>query len=105
MDAADTHEVAKGKVMRDLKEVISGAEELLRVTAHNAGAEYAATKQKLERSMLAARDELDRLEHQALLKAKQAARATDMYVHEHPWQSIGVGAALGLVIGVLIGRR
>jgi ElaB/YqjD/DUF883 family membrane-anchored ribosome-binding protein len=105
MDATDTNEVAKGKVMRDLKEVISGAEELLRVTANNAGAEYTATKHKLEKSMHAARDELDRLEHAALLRAKQAARATDMYVHDHPWQSIGVGAALGLVIGVLIGRR
>jgi ElaB/YqjD/DUF883 family membrane-anchored ribosome-binding protein len=105
MDAADTNEVAKGKVMHDLKEVIAGAEELLRVTASNAGAEYAATRQKLERSMHTARNELDRLEHAALLRAKHAARATDMYVHDHPWQSIGVGAALGLVLGVLIGRR
>ena len=52
-----------------------------------------------------ARDELDHIEHVARLKAKQAARATDAYVHDNPWQAIGVGAALGLAIGVLIARR
>jgi ElaB/YqjD/DUF883 family membrane-anchored ribosome-binding protein len=105
MDAVDTKEVAKEKIMHDLKAVMSSAEDLLRVTASNASAEYTATKHKLERSLSNARDEMDRLEHAALLKARHAARAADLYVHDHPWQSIGVGAALGLVIGVLIGRR
>jgi ElaB/YqjD/DUF883 family membrane-anchored ribosome-binding protein len=33
------------------------------------------------------------------------ARATDDYVHEHPWKSIGVAAGVGLLVGLLIGRR
>ncbi len=98
-------EVAKEKLMHDLKDVISGAEDLLKITANNASAEYAVVKQKLERNLRATRDELRHLEHEAFLKAKHAARATDMYVHDHPWQSVGVGAALGLAVGVLIGRR
>lgn len=93
------------RLTRDLTALVSGTEDLLKVTAANAGAEYATVKQKLERSLAAARDQLVNLEHAAMLKAKRAARATDNYVHENPWQSIGLGAALGLVIGVLIGRR
>jgi ElaB/YqjD/DUF883 family membrane-anchored ribosome-binding protein len=105
MDAVEMKDAAKEKLTHDLRALVSGAEDLLKVTAANAGAEYAAAKQKLERNLVSARDQLDHMEHVALLKAKHAARATDNYVHENPWQSIGVGAALGLVIGVLIGRR
>lgn len=93
------------RLTRDLTALVTGVEDLLKVTASNAGTEYAAVKQKLERSLATARNQLFNLEHAAMLKAKRAARATDNYVHENPWQSIGLGAALGLVIGVLIGRR
>jgi ElaB/YqjD/DUF883 family membrane-anchored ribosome-binding protein len=40
-----------------------------------------------------------------LVKTKEAARATDVYVHENPWRAIGAAAGVGLVIGLLIGRR
>jgi ElaB/YqjD/DUF883 family membrane-anchored ribosome-binding protein len=45
------------------------------------------------------------VEELALEKAKAAAAATDEYVHEHPWHAVGVAAGVGLVIGLLIGRR
>ncbi|MFN2409710.1 MAG: YqjD family protein, partial [Halomonas sp.] len=35
----------------------------------------------------------------------QQADACDRYVHEIPWTSIGIGAAAGVIIGMLIGRR
>jgi ElaB/YqjD/DUF883 family membrane-anchored ribosome-binding protein len=38
-------------------------------------------------------------------KTKACARATDDFVHEEPWKAVGVAAALGLALGVLIGRR
>jgi ElaB/YqjD/DUF883 family membrane-anchored ribosome-binding protein len=33
------------------------------------------------------------------------ARATDDYVHENPWSSIGAAAGVGLLVGMLIARR
>jgi ElaB/YqjD/DUF883 family membrane-anchored ribosome-binding protein len=38
-------------------------------------------------------------------RAKAAARATDDYVHAHPWKAVGTAAAVGIIIGMLIGRR
>ena len=35
----------------------------------------------------------------------QQADCCDRYVHENPWTSIGIGAAAGLVVGMLLGRR
>lgn len=36
---------------------------------------------------------------------KEMAKNTDVYVHENPWKSIGIGAAAGLVLGFLLARR
>lgn len=38
-------------------------------------------------------------------RGKKAAHVTDNYVHDKPWRSIGVAAALGLLAGLLINRR
>lgn len=35
---------------------------------------------------------------------KKAARATDDFVHEHPWSSIGIAAGVGVLVGLLINR-
>ena len=34
-----------------------------------------------------------------------AARATDDYVHDNPWQAIGIAGVTGLLLGLLISRR
>jgi len=38
-------------------------------------------------------------------RTKAAARATDDYVHENPWRAVGIAAGIGLLLGVIIGRR
>ena len=38
-------------------------------------------------------------------KAKAAATTTDEYVHSKPWTAVGVAAGVGLIIGMLVGRR
>jgi ElaB/YqjD/DUF883 family membrane-anchored ribosome-binding protein len=60
---------------------------------------------KVGESLAVAKVKLTEVEELALEKAKAAAAATDEYVHEHPWHAVGVAAGVGLVIGLLIGRR
>lgn len=38
-------------------------------------------------------------------KTKMAARNTDQYVHDNPWQVVGIAAGVGLLIGLLMHRR
>ena len=48
---------------------------------------------------------LQELEGEALDRAKNAARATDDYVHDHPWRAVGAAAVVGFVIGLMMNRR
>ncbi|MBP7641556.1 MAG: DUF883 domain-containing protein, partial [Thauera sp.] len=36
---------------------------------------------------------------------KKAVRVTDDYVHENPWQSVGVAAGVAFLLGLLASRR
>ena len=95
----------KEKLVTDLKVVISDTEELLRATAGAAGEKVTELRERLGVRLRDTKERVLDLEAALVDKTKAAARATDDYVHENPWRSIGVAAGAGLVIGVLIGRR
>ena len=95
----------KEKLVSDLKVVISDTEELLRATAGAAGEKVGEIRERLGLRLRDAKERLQDLEAAVLDKTKAAARATDDFVHEQPWKAVGVAAALGLALGVLIGRR
>lgn len=97
--------VTKDKLVQDLRNVIGDAEDLLRATASQAGEKAAAAREKIQDSLHRARVKLAEAEDVVLDEAKQAARAADEFVHEHPWKAVGIGAGVGLIIGLLIGRR
>lgn len=97
--------VTKDKLAQDLKIVISDAEELLRATASQAGEKVVAAREKVQDSLHRAKAKLSETEEVLLDRGKLAAHATDEYVREHPWRAVGIAAGIGLVIGLLIGRR
>lgn len=93
------------KLMADLRMVVADAEKLLEVTASQAGEGAAELRGKVQANLERAKASLVHLQDVAVERAKAAGQATDAYVHENPWRSIGVAAGIGLVVGVLIGRR
>ena len=95
----------KQKLVSDLKVVISDTEELLRATAGSAGDKVGELRERIGLRLRDAKERLIDLEVAVVDKTKAAARATDDFVHEEPWKAVGVAAALGLALGVLIGRR
>jgi ElaB/YqjD/DUF883 family membrane-anchored ribosome-binding protein len=95
----------KDKLVSDLKVVISDTEELLRATAGAAGEKVGDLRERLGVRLRDAKERLVDLEVAVIDKTKAAARATDDFVHEEPWKAVGVAAAVGLALGVLIGRR
>lgn len=95
----------KEKLVSDLKIVVSDAEELLRATAGAAGEKVSELRERISLRLRDAKERLADAEVALVDKTKAAARATDDFVHEEPWKAVGVAAALGLALGVLIGRR
>lgn len=97
-------EVSKEKLMQDLRVVVSDAEELLRATAGQAGEKVSAARERIQENLAAAKVRLAAAEEVVVARAKQAAKATDDYVHENPWKAVGIGAGVGLIVGMLISR-
>jgi ElaB/YqjD/DUF883 family membrane-anchored ribosome-binding protein len=96
---------ARDKLMTDLKVVIKDAEELLKNTGQQTGEGFRAARVKFENTLDKAKSELHHLEDTLIAKTKSAADATDRYVKDNPWQSVGLAASVGLVCGLLIARR
>ncbi len=97
--------IAKEKIVQDFKTVYSDVEELLRATASQTGEKIGILRERLQEHMHKAKDRLADTKDVVVVKTKEAARATDEYVHDNPWHAVGIAAGVGLVIGLLIGRR
>lgn len=96
---------ARDQLMSDLKTVIQDAEAWLRHGGQLTGEEFQAAKAKFEQTLVNAKADLMRIEQAVVEKTKEAAKATDEYVHENPWKAVGIGAGVGLLVGLLIARR
>jgi ElaB/YqjD/DUF883 family membrane-anchored ribosome-binding protein len=93
------------KLVSDIKSVISDAEEMLSETADQGGDKVAKLRARVQARLQDAKVRLGEAEILLVAKTKAAAKATDAYVHESPWTSIGVAAGLGVLLGLVVGRR
>lgn len=101
----DASDVTKEQLIHDFKVVVADAEALLKATAGQGGEAVTAVRAKVEESLATAKAKMADAQAALMVRTKAAAKATDEYVHVHPWQAIGVAASVGVVIGLLIGRR
>ena len=95
----------KDKLVSDLKVVVSDAEELLKITAGQVGDKAGELRARIKERMEKAKVDLAKMQDMVVVKAKDAGRATDAYVHEKPWTAVGVAAGIGVLVGMLIARR
>lgn len=98
-------DVSKEKLIADFKVVVADAEELLKATAAQTGDKAAEVRAKINDSLQRAKIRLEEAEEAVVERTKAVARATDNYVHEHPWQAVGIAAGVGFLLGLLVGRR
>ncbi|OMQ23639.1 DUF883 family protein [Serratia oryzae] len=89
----------------ELKSLADTLEEVLNSSTDKSKAELEKLRAKAEDRLKDTRERLsnagDKLAHQT----KQMACQADDYVRENPWTGIGIGAAVGIVLGVLLARR
>ena len=96
---------SKDKLVDDLRLLISDAEELLKLTADQQGGKLDDLRARINGRVAVAKDRLADAEAAIVDTGKKAVRATDDYVHENPWQSVGVAAGVAFLLGLLVSRR
>ncbi len=97
MVAQETNEKRSG----ELHNIVHNAEEFMKTTSGQAGERTKEIRARLASAMESAKAATRRVQE----KAKEAAKATDHSIREHPYESIGVAFGVGLLLGVLLGRR
>ena len=90
---------------QDFRNVVADAEELLAALGSDGDAKVKEMKGRVRESLSQARGRLNEFQASAVGSAKAAASATDEYVHQNPWQAVGVSAVIGGLLGYLIGPR
>lgn len=95
----------RDSLVEDFSALLAEAEDLLRNASEETGDKAQALRQQVEARLLGARLRLQELEGEAVAKARAASQATDEYVRDHPWQTVGIAAAVAFVAGLLLNRR
>lgn len=103
-----TDETAR-QLKEDLHHLTRTIEELVSATADDSRSNIKELRERAEKRLKETRARLEARGERIYGETRDAlndhADVCDRYVHENPWTSIGIGAAVGVVIGMLIGRR
>lgn len=92
------------KITNELKALIHEAEGLLKAKDSSDDTMQQA-RARIESALGNARDSVGRVEESLLVRSRELAQGTNAFVQSHAWESVGIGALAGLVIGLLSGRR
>lgn len=96
---------AGSALSREAHSFLADIEDLVKATTSLTGEDLTRAKARLAERIAAARASVERMGGAIADGSRHAALATDGFVHERPWQAIGIGAALGVLVGFLIARR
>tara|TARA_R110000787_G_scaffold26437_3_gene73912 strand:- start:198 stop:515 length:318 start_codon:yes stop_codon:yes gene_type:complete len=105
MNKQVTMDSVSRQLAADFKAVVADAEALIAATANQGDEKLAEVRVRAEESVKVAKAAIAELQTTVAVNAKQAADAVDVYVHDSPWQSIGIAAGVGLVVGLVLGHR
>src|SRR5262245_53068666 len=98
-------EASADRLMSDLRAVLEDAEALLSATAGQAGEKIQRARERAQETVKVARERLADTQEEVVKRARAAAKQTDAYVHDNPWQAVGIAAGVAFIIGVLVSRR
>ena len=79
----------------ELKSLADTLEEVLSSSGDKSKEEMSKIRSKAEHALRESRHR----------QTREAAAKADNYVRENPWTGVGIGAAVGVVLGVLLSRR
>ena len=89
----------------ELKNLADTLEEVLSSTTAKSKGELDKLRQKARVALDSSREKLGDSGEYLAQTTREAAQKADGYVRENPWHGVGIGAAIGVAIGMLISRR
>ena len=92
----------KDKVLSDLKSVVGDAERLLRQAGESSSEGFASVRSQFDRQMGRTREQLDHARDVVGRNAQRSTAAARGYVRQHPLGTVGVAAAAGVIVGLLV---
>ncbi len=95
----------KSAASAEIKSLIADVENLVARIADLKDADVARIRSKVVRAVGTAKDSLAESAETLRRQAQRAATTADDYVHDSPWQAIGIAAVVGAVVGILATRR
>jgi len=102
---SNTQTTIGNPIARDIQNVVSDAQELLKTVQSEGEGKLADVKTKVQAQLDSAKQMLGQLQTTVNDGAKVAIDKTDAYVRSNPWRAVGISAALGALIGFLVSRR
>lgn len=92
-------------VQTDIKTLVRDAQSLLTAAASLTGEKAEEMRgrgmQLLDQAMGKGRE----YQGQAMVRGKELAHTADVYVKDNPWRTIAAAAGVGLLLGVILGRK
>jgi ElaB/YqjD/DUF883 family membrane-anchored ribosome-binding protein len=103
----DTTQVRKVKKYANasLNDFLDNVDDLTKAIKDVETPDIARVRAKVKIALSAAKSALADSASQVRGQARQLTRTTDSYVRDNPWQVVGIAAAVGVVLGVMMSRR
>jgi ElaB/YqjD/DUF883 family membrane-anchored ribosome-binding protein len=95
----------KSVASAEIKSLIADVEDLVARIADLKDADVARMRNKVLRAVDGAKESLAQGADTLRRQAQRAATTADDYVHDSPWQAVGVAALVGALVGILATRR
>ena len=97
-------QISTDKLINDQGAVVD-TERLPKATAGQTGERLEKVRARAEESLRNARIRVQAASHEVQAAAQDATYQVDSQVRANPWTAGGIGAAIGLVVGILLGRK
>ncbi|MGA2839135.1 MAG: hypothetical protein ABSG18_02990 [Steroidobacteraceae bacterium] len=95
----------KNVASAEIQNLIADVEDLVARIADLKDADVVRVRSKVLRAVGNAKESLAESADNLRRQAQQAARTADDFVHDSPWQAVGIAALVGAVAGILATRR
>lgn len=99
------HNDKSDAISKDLEQMVFHAEALIKASANTGLEKMDEIRNSAEQSIKLIKGKLIDSQNGLYAKSKATAEASNAYVHENPWRSIGFAISVGTIFGLLISRR